>query len=79
MAEQPLVFAFEQENRREAPNGLSEAAESLAAERRAESAATEQLMKKSASGKTGSNGGQRSPSVASGPESGTCLCELTPV
>ena len=39
-----LVLAFEQEYRGEAPKGLNEGTESLAAERKAESPATEQLM-----------------------------------
>jgi hypothetical protein len=39
-----LVLAFEQEDRGEAPTGLSEGTESLAAKRRTESLATEQLM-----------------------------------
>lgn len=39
-----LMLAFEQENRGEAPNGLNEGTESLAAKRGTESPATEQLM-----------------------------------
>ncbi len=39
-----LVLAFAEEDRSEAPKGLPEETESLAAERRTESPASEQLM-----------------------------------